>query len=550
MTTVLLVKLKSHIMKPHKYTTIFSSAIKPLVSEDKDKYLAMASLLEVSDFIPEIDTSKDVDLLPVAFNACVANRVNKNGDVIDTPTALAMYNNFINKPINIEHNREKVVGVILSAGFSEFGTDRSLSAEQVQENNSPFNITLGGVIWKVVNSELTDIIENSNDPTSDDYLKVSASWELGFSEYNIIVLAGEEKNIENAEIISEIEKIDELKSSLKSFGGSGQLEDGRSIYRQVINDVVPLGIGLTETPAADVKGVATATQKDNEESAKKDLNEKENSSQLEENNVTSLKKTENIIMEKINKVQDIQDESLVAGELKASVIVDFIENQLQEASEQYAGKQTEVQDKLKAAEEEHLSLVKDHDGLKGEMEAMKQELDTIKAEQAAQLAEARFNQRMTHFDEEYELLEEHRQVIATDIKDMSNEDFDSYSKKMEVLLSRNKYGGNKGDTPDADRKKKGHYGPGQKKKETADEEGEEDDKKLPPWLNKKKKSKAADEAAEIVEEETPAATLDKVMADAEVQTTAEIPTTIEATEPTVYDKYKSAFNVDQFEINQ
>ena len=255
-------------------------------------------------------------------------------------------------------------------------------------------------------------------------------------------------------------------------------------------------------------------------------------------------------MEKINKVQDIQDESLVAGELKASVIVDFIENQLQEASEQYAGKQTEVQDKLKAAEEEHLNLVKDHDGLKGEMEAMKQELDTIKAEQAAQLAEARFNQRMTHFDEEYELLEEHRQVIATDIKDMSNEDFDSYSKKMEVLLSRNKYGGNKGDTPDADRKKKGHYGPGQKKKETADEEGEEDDKKLPPWLNKKKKSKAADEAAEIVEEETPAATLDQVMADAEVQTVAEIPTTIEATEPTVYDRYKSAFNVDQFEINQ
>ena len=128
-------------MKPHKYTTIFSSAIKPLVPEDKDKYLAMASLLEISDFIPEIDTSKDVDLLPVAFNACVANRVNKNGDVIDTPTALAMYNNFINKPINIEHNREKVVGVILSAGFSEFGTDRSLSAEQIQENNSPFNIT-------------------------------------------------------------------------------------------------------------------------------------------------------------------------------------------------------------------------------------------------------------------------------------------------------------------------------------------------------------------------------------------------------------------------
>jgi len=531
-------------MKTHKYTTIFSSEIKPLVSEEKDKYLAMASLMEVADFIPNIDTSKDVDLLPVAFNACVANRVNKNGDVVDTPTALAMYNNFINKPINIEHNRQKVVGVILTAGFSEFGTDRVLTAEEVKDTNSPFNIALGGVIWKVVNSELTDMIENSSDPTSDDYLKISASWELGFNEYNIVVLGGEEKNLENAQIITDIEKIDQLKSSLKSFGGSGQTEDGKSIYRQVINDVVPLGIGLTETPAADVKGVATATQKDNEVSVKsteKSQIEEKNSSQSKENNVTNHKKTENIIMEKIKNIQDIQDESLVAGELKASVIVDFIENQLQEASESYSQKQTEVQDKLKAAEEEHASLVKDHDGLKEEMEAMKQELDTIKAEQLAQLAEAKFNERMAHFDAEYELLDEHRQVIATDIKDMSDEDFDSYSKKMEVLLSRQKYGGNKGDIPDDDRKKKGHHGKGPKRKETADEEGE---------VDFKKDVKAADVETEAVEEESAAGTLDEVLDDAEVETTAAVPATTDASEPTVYDKYKSAFNVDQFEITQ
>ena len=113
-------------MKKHKYTTIFSSEIKPLVSEEKDKYLAMASLVEIGDFIPEVDTQKNVDLLPVAFNACVINRANKNGDVVNTATSLAMYKDFINKPINIEHNRERVVGVILAAGFSEFGTDKML----------------------------------------------------------------------------------------------------------------------------------------------------------------------------------------------------------------------------------------------------------------------------------------------------------------------------------------------------------------------------------------------------------------------------------------
>ena len=104
-------------MNKPKYTTIFSSEVKPLVSEEKDKYLAIASLMDVGDFIPDVDTSVNIDLLPVAFNACVVNRVNKNGDVVDTDTALAMCEHFVNKPINIEHNRDRVVGVILSVGF-------------------------------------------------------------------------------------------------------------------------------------------------------------------------------------------------------------------------------------------------------------------------------------------------------------------------------------------------------------------------------------------------------------------------------------------------
>ena len=61
----------------------------------------------------------------------------------------------------------------------------------------PFNITLGGILWKLVNTNLANVIENSADPTSTDYMKISASWELGFNEYRLILLEGEEKNIEN-----------------------------------------------------------------------------------------------------------------------------------------------------------------------------------------------------------------------------------------------------------------------------------------------------------------------------------------------------------------
>ena len=65
-------------MKEPKYTTIFSSQIKPLVSEENDKFLAQASLEDVGSFIPDLDLEKNYDLLPIAFNAAVVNRVNKN----------------------------------------------------------------------------------------------------------------------------------------------------------------------------------------------------------------------------------------------------------------------------------------------------------------------------------------------------------------------------------------------------------------------------------------------------------------------------------------
>ena len=104
-------------MNKYEFTTIFSSEIKPLVSEEKDKYLALASLVNISDFVPEVDTDINVDLLPIAFNACVVNRVNKNDDVVDSETAVAMANHFVNKPINIEHDRHRVIGIILDASF-------------------------------------------------------------------------------------------------------------------------------------------------------------------------------------------------------------------------------------------------------------------------------------------------------------------------------------------------------------------------------------------------------------------------------------------------
>ena len=75
-----------NLIMNYNYTATFSSILKPLVSEEKDKYLALASLMEVGNFIPNIDTEKNVDLLPVAFNAAV----NVGGiAIIAAPVAVA-----------------------------------------------------------------------------------------------------------------------------------------------------------------------------------------------------------------------------------------------------------------------------------------------------------------------------------------------------------------------------------------------------------------------------------------------------------------------------
>jgi hypothetical protein len=473
-----------------QYTTTFSSILKPLVSEEKDKYLALASLMQVGNFIPNVDTEKNVDLLPVAFNAAVVNRVNKNGDVIDTDTAIASYKDFINKPINIEHNRERIVGVILTAGFSEFGSDASLSEEQVKDLKGPFNITLGGVIWKIANPNLADKIEESSDATSNKYQSVSASWELGFNDYNVVMIDGESKNIEDGALISDASEIESIKNNLRAFGGSGKLDKTKSIYRKVIGNVVPLGIGLTETPAADVKGIATLKSEASVEI------EQENISKIDNLNVNTY--NDNKVM-KIQSIKDITDESL--KQATASQISDLIEQELKVASEKFAAEKATVEQSLKAANEKYDTLAAAQDTLQKEIAALKASLEAAESEKQAILANEKFNERMNAFDAEYDLDSETRQVLASDIAGLDDDSFAAYKNKMAVFM-KNKKKGEKKEAPE---------GP---------------------------KEAMSASASEVIEQ---------AAANGEKKT-AVIPATSTASEDSLFNKYKQAFDYDGFVV--
>lgn len=476
-------------MKEFKFKTIFSSFIKPLVPESKDMYLALSSLIEIGNFLPNIDTEANIDILPIAFNACVVNRVNKNGDVINTETAIAAYKNFINKPINVEHNRTQVIGSILTAGFSEFGTDLPLTEEQVSVMKGPFNITLGGVIWKVVNRGIADAIEESNDPTSEAYMSISTSWELGFSDYDLVLLERGEKNIEDGQIVTDVAEKEELNQYLKCFGGSGEY-NGKRIYRIVNSDVLPLGIGVTETPAADVKGIFTNSLAEIEE-----VNVNLSSQKIELNVIEE----ENIIM-KITSISEITDEN--AKQLTASIVSEFIESELRLASEKYSAEQSASADSLKLANEKIDSINTEFSAAKEELAKLRAALDEIEAARVVKDKQDKFDAVMTGLDEAYELSAEAREVIAKEVLSaIEANEVEAVTKKFAVLL---------------------------KAKNVAAAAG-------------------AVVVAEIKGSDDAAGVIDSAIDNATVTAPA-IPNVVSTAEVSVFDKYKKAFSLENFQV--
>jgi hypothetical protein len=501
------------------YETSFSFIVRPLVSEEKDKYLAIASSKELSEFIPNIDTEKNIDLLPIAFNAAVVNRVNKNGDVIDSQSAASIYKDFINKPINVEHNREKIIGVILTAGFSEFGSDIPLTEDQVKDLKGPYNITLGGVIWKIANPNLANTIEDSADSSSQNYQKISASWELGFNEYNLVAIEGESKNIEDGIEISDPKEVDTLKCHLKALGGSGRVNKTQSLYRKVVGKVVPLGIGITEAPAADVKGIVT----DKMEASMKII--EENISKNPNLNVNSNTKEETM---KINSAKDITEETL--KQITASQIADFIEQELKTASEQFAAEKSSVETALKAAQENHQTLLAEHTALKDQVSTLKNSLETAQAEMQKAAAAETFNARMSAFDQEYDLDSDTRQILANDIANLDDESFAAYKNKMAVFMK-----GKKKDIKTTDQHDNFEGGKGSSKNKDDEmaekKQGKQDDEK-----KEESKKDMKSKASSVIE-----AAIDRAE-----KPVIDIPITSTASEDSFYAKYKKAFDYDGF----
>ena len=243
----------------YKFSTAFENVkVKPLVSEDRDKYLSLASAANLKKFLPKDLPEDNIGLLAWSGNFCVANKINLNSDCISTKEAIHVSRLLPYTYVDLEHAKSTILGVILTAGFSEYGTDKPLTEDEIKDYTKPFNITVGGVIWRVVNENFADAVEEMGQPDSKE--KVSISWEIAFSNSNLILIDKDKSNLEDGKIISDAAEISKLENNLQAFGGSGFIE-GKRIARLIIDEPLPLGAGFVSHPAGQVGTIVTENTK-------------------------------------------------------------------------------------------------------------------------------------------------------------------------------------------------------------------------------------------------------------------------------------------------
>lgn len=403
--------MKSKTREHFRYKAEFSSVAKCATSADKDSFLAIASLEPIKPLLPQnIDFNRNYDLLPFAANGAVVNRANLNNHVMDSTTAIACYKDFIYKPMDLEHNRSLIVGVILTAGFTEYGTNKILTEDQVKGMTDPFNMSVGGLVYKINNPTFADSLEDSANPESPFYESISLSWEVGYNDFYIAVGS---PNLSEAEIVKDEVHIKELSPFLRSNGGQNKLPDGTPIFMQIYGeDVLGFAYGFTSRPAANVKGVVTANN------TEKDKNKENNIEIISQQQTSNVK--DNSMKKQLKSFQDIAsitDDNVI--EFSVASINEVITKEIARISEEWSSK---LKDKETAASDAKASVEK----LSQTVDNLQSQLNTVLAEQARVEAEAVFNSHMTLLDSEFELSDEDRSVITEQIKNLDEASFEKW----------------------------------------------------------------------------------------------------------------------------
>lgn len=243
----------------YPYRAKFAAFARATPQPAQEKSVAVAALSNIKQLYTEEDYKRiadNPDLMFWSSNLALLDYANLNGDALRKETALKVLEMFKLKLLDVEHNRSEIVGAIYKAGFSVYGTNQVISAEEAAKASYPVQLVVGGYIWRVVAGDLCDIIEECSIESSPNYGDVSTSFEIAFDDYEIGLGPDGERNINESMVIkkdhADFAKFDKM---LKSKGGKGVTDTGMLVYRILGGDVLPLGAGVVAKPASGLKGM-------------------------------------------------------------------------------------------------------------------------------------------------------------------------------------------------------------------------------------------------------------------------------------------------------
>ncbi|NBW29358.1 hypothetical protein EBR37_03180, partial [bacterium] len=282
-------------------------------------------------------------------------------------------------------------------------------------------------------------------------------------------------------------------------------------------------------------GVAVQTEE-------KALDIQENKSSIEmlnENNISQEAdlnvKLERIYM-KITKIEEITDSLL--SQVTASSVVDFIAEEIKKVSDQFVTEKAEKDNAVKAATEKYEAAFAEQEVLKKQLAEVNEKLSAIQAEQESKAKQEAFTLRMAALDEEFELSDEDRQVLAADIKDLDEEAFSAYKNKMSILMKE---------------KNKAAKKAAQEKMSKQDIKKDLEEDVKDKGVDENKEDKTGKMVKASVESTSEISTTQEVVeqaVDNGSKASTEIPNSAPAAEPTVQEKYAKAFSLDGFEFRK
>lgn len=404
----------------------------------KDSEISRASLEGLRDLIPsEVDLQKNPDLISIAFNGSVANLCNKNDDCVGTAESIILAQTAFHKSLNLEHKSEKIVGHLITSGFSTFGDNKIISEDEAREMVDPFNVSFGAVVYRKIYPELGELIMSSTDPKNKFYKKISSSFEVAFSDYHIAI--GSEK-LNEAEIISDPKKIAELRKYLRKYGGSGRTPQDEKIYRKIIGaNILTVGHAITSRPAAKVSGLIAEDGKPKKTTAAISLFvPKEKKCVIKDKTPNHNMDIEETIQEMAASVKALVAEN--KSEEAVASVRKTIESAIKEANKEFIMERDKARTEREASEAKLTELYAQVEKMSTKMASAERKMYEMEEQSRAAKTMIRYNERMAAMQDEYEMDDEDCATVASELKalevkdeDEKDEVFAAFKEKMGKL---------------------------------------------------------------------------------------------------------------------